>query len=297
MSKINCPSQAGEQNLVGFQLAGQIYYRVIKDVATDTELLVWYGSTYAMNLGIKVEMMDKGKENHVEDAANCKFCKTGLDTEELEDHMGKGDNGSYKCGVKQAMEMVRMAESGERKYVCKVCAKGFKTKVELTTHCTLHSMVKLFQCDVDGCNKSYKQRPNMLQHKRVVQVGEKYECDECGRRFGQKSNMMTHYNNVHLEEKHFKCAKCGVQFGQKIGLTRHMKTVHEKVRAFKCEHCGKSFGLAGARKLHIEGVHFNIRYPCTWPECDWTTNQKNMVKYHRRRAHTQEWSMECQLDF
>jgi hypothetical protein len=92
-----------------------------------------------------------------------------------------------------------------------------------------------------------------------------------------------------VEEKHYKCAKCGVQFDQKQNLTLHMKTVHES------EHCGKSFGCAGTRKVHIEAVHLNIRYPCTWPDCDWTTNEKGKVKYHRRRAHTQEWSLECQL--
>jgi hypothetical protein len=48
-------------------------------------------------------------------------------------------------------------------------------------------------------------------------------------------------------------------------------------------------------KEHIQAIHFNICYPCTWPDCDWTTNTKNQVKYHRRRAHTQEWSLECQL--
>jgi uncharacterized Zn-finger protein len=191
--------------------------------------------------------------------------------------------------------MVRMAKSGERKHVCQVCGKGFKEKAGLALHSSVHSKVKLIQCDVEGCDKSYKQFASMWQHKKAVHEGVKYECDECGRRFGVKSHMMRHNKNVHLEEKDYKCAKCGVQFGQKTDLVRHIKNVHEKVRAFKCEHCGKSFGRAGSRKEHIDAVHFNIRYPCTWPDCEWTTNQKGMVKYHRRRVHTQEWSLECQL--
>jgi hypothetical protein len=258
---------------------------------------VWYGSTYARNLGIKVEMIDKykGKENHVEDAVNCKFCKTGMDMQEkLKDHLGKGDNGSFKSGVKHATEMVRMAESGERKNVCQVCGKGFTTKANLSRHSSVHSKARPFKC-VDRCNKSYTTSSHVSQHKKAAHEGVKYECDECGRRFGDKSNMVKHYKNVHLEEKHFKCSKCGVQFSLKQNLVQHMKTVHEKVRAFKCEHCGKSFGFASDRKKHIEGVHFNVRYPCTWPECYWTTNQKSQVKYHRRRAHTQEWSLECHL--
>ena len=54
--------------------------------------------------------------------------------EELEKLLGKGDRYVYRCGVKQAMEMVRMAESGERKHVCKECGKGFKTKQDLSRH-------------------------------------------------------------------------------------------------------------------------------------------------------------------
>jgi hypothetical protein len=298
MSKINCPSQAGEQNLVGFQLAGQIYYRVMKDVGTNTELLVWYGSTYAKNLGIKVETIDKykGKEDQVREAVVCKFCNIGMVGEEkLEDHLGKSVNGSYKCGVKQSMEMVRMAESGERKHVCQVCGKGFLRMASLSQHSTVHSKVKLFKCDVEGCSKSYTRSAHLLQHKKIAHEGVKYECEECGKRFGRKENMMRHNKIVHLEEKDFKCSKCGVQFTRKHHLAEHTQTVHDKVRAFQCGHCGKSFGLAGDRKRHVEGVHLNIRYPCTWPDCDWTTNQKAKVKYHRRRAHTQEWSLECQL--
>jgi hypothetical protein len=298
MSKINCPSRAGEQNLVGFQLAGQIYYRVMKDVAMNTELLVWYGSTYAMNLGIKVETIDKyqGKEDQVKEAVICTFCNIGIAVEEkLEDHLEKSTNGSYKCGVKQAMEMVRMAESGERKHVCQVCRKGFTNKANLLKHSIVHSKVKAFKCDVDGCNKSYKESSALFRHKRAAHEGVKYECEECGRRFNNKCNMVVHYKNVHLEEKHFKCAKCGVQFSRKATLIRHIKTVHEKARAFKCEHCEKSFGHASYRKTHIEAVHFNIRYPCTWPDCTHQAHTKTGVKYHRRRAHTQEWSLECQL--
>jgi DNA-directed RNA polymerase subunit RPC12/RpoP len=298
MSKINCPSQFGEQNLVGFQLAGQIYYRVMKDVASDTELLVWYGSTYAENLGIKVEKIDKykGKEDQVTEAFICKFCNIGMAVEEkLEDHLGKSVNGRYKCGVREAVEMVRMVESGERKKLCQVCGKGFPNVSSLSKHSTVHSKVKLFQCDVEGCGKSYIRSFQLLLHKKAVHEGVKYECDECGRRFNNKSSMLRHIKVVHLEEKNYKCAKCGVLFAIKGNLTNHIKTVHDKIRAFKCEHCGKSFGVASNRKAHVESVHLNIRYPCSWPDCDWTTNQKGLVKYHRRRAHTQEWSLECQL--
>jgi hypothetical protein len=42
-----------EQNLAGFQLAGQYYYRVIMNIPFGKELLVWYGETYAEEIGIE----------------------------------------------------------------------------------------------------------------------------------------------------------------------------------------------------------------------------------------------------
>ena len=297
LAKINCPNKTLEQNLVGFQLAGQIYYRATMDIPRGKELLVWYGPTYAEEIGIELDTLDKytGDEDHTKEAIKCEYCGTGMEGEKvLEEHLGKGDGTMYRCGKKQAMEMVRMAKSGERKFVCDVCGKGFKTKCQLTTHGIVHSKVKV-KCDVEGCSKSFAGASGLSYHKKAVHKGVFHECPECGKRFGDKSNMSRHFKNVHEEENPFKCAKCGLQFGENSNLRVHIKTVHEKIRAFKCDQCGKSFGRANDRKKHIEGVHYNIRYPCTWQDCPWTTNSKNQVKYHIRRAHTKEWSLECKL--
>ena len=298
MSKINCPSRAGDLNLVGFQLEGQIYYRVMKNIPCGKELIVSYGDTYATDLGIKLDIIDMhlGRENHVKDAIVCGFCSTGLIGEkELVEHLGKGENRQFKCKVKQREEMIKMAESGEREHVCQECGKGFKTRQLLTSHRVVHSKVKPYKCDVVGCSKSYANRGGLFLHTKSVHEGVKHECAECGKRFGDKSHMNTHYKTVHLQEKKFKCQKCGLQFGENGYLTKHIKTVHEKIRSFKCEHCGKSFGQDQHRKTHIEAVHLNLRYPCTWPDCTHQAHSKTRLKYHRRSTHTKEWSLECKL--
>ena len=51
MSKINCPVTIDDQNLVSFQLHGHIYYKVIKPIVVNAELLVFYGSKYAERWG------------------------------------------------------------------------------------------------------------------------------------------------------------------------------------------------------------------------------------------------------
>ena len=298
MAKINCPNKIKEQNLIAFQLAGQIYYRVKEDILKGEELLVWYGKTYAEKMGINMETVEQfsGKEDHSKEASVCGYCHAGMEGErELVEHLAMGGGHVYKCGVKQALEMVRMAESGERKFVCNLCGKGFKTKSSLSQHGPSHTKDKQFKCTVEGCAKSFANSSGLFLHKKTAHDGVYHECPECGKRFGQKGNMNQHFKSVHGEEKTYKCDKCGVLFDTNPHLTRHIKAVHDRIRAFKCEHCAKSFGAAGTRKRHMEGVHSNIRYPCTWQGCTWTTKQKSMVKFHVRRVHTKEWSWECQL--
>ena len=296
MAKINCPNQTKDQNLVGFQLAGQIYYRVIREIPKARELLVWYGTAYAEEIGIDIATVDKyrGEEDHTEEALRCEYCMTGMKGEkELEEHLGKGEGYMYRCGAKQAKEMLRMAKSGERKAVCKVCGKGFKTKQQLSLHGSTHNKLKAFQCEVEGCSKSYSDGSGLSAHKKRAHEGAYHECPECGKRFGHKSHMTRHHKTVHKEEKPYKCAKCGLQFGRNFSLTLHIKLVHEKIRAFKCKLCEKSFGQAGDRKRHMEIVHSKIRYPCTWQACTHQALTRNHLKNHIRRAHTKEWSLEC----
>ena len=52
MRFVNCARFEEEQNLMAFQLRGDIYYRSYKVIPPNTELLVWYGEKCAEDLGI-----------------------------------------------------------------------------------------------------------------------------------------------------------------------------------------------------------------------------------------------------
>ena len=298
MSKVNYASMASEQNLVGFQLAGQVYYRAIMGIRVGRELLVFYGETYARGLGIKMEKFEKylGKEDHTKEAVRCDYCSTTMDREGLDKHLGNKKRGGYRCKARQAAEMVRMADNGERKNVCKECGKGFRKKSELQRHGTVLTKLRPFVCEVAGCMKSYTQVQHLNLHRRSVHEGVIHECPECGERFNVKGNMTKHFKSVHLQEKPYKCDKCGLCFGNSSVLQRHIETVHEKIKAFNCEYCDKNFSQASYRKIHIDAVHSLIRYPCTWWQgCSATLSRKGQVKIHIRQVLTKEWSWECQL--
>jgi len=52
MRFVNCSRCEDEQNLVAYQYKSEIYYRTYKPVTAGKELLVWYGESYAKDLGI-----------------------------------------------------------------------------------------------------------------------------------------------------------------------------------------------------------------------------------------------------
>lgn len=48
MRYINSSRFEAEQNIIAFQYYGCVYYRVFKPIERETELLVWYGNSYAL---------------------------------------------------------------------------------------------------------------------------------------------------------------------------------------------------------------------------------------------------------
>lgn len=54
MRFVNCSRCEDEQNLVAYQFRGEMYYRTYKSIKPGQELLVWYGESYAKDLGISL---------------------------------------------------------------------------------------------------------------------------------------------------------------------------------------------------------------------------------------------------
>ncbi|KAE8737249.1 hypothetical protein FOCC_FOCC017288, partial [Frankliniella occidentalis] len=52
MRFVNCARHSGEENLYPYQYKGHLYYRVVRDIPPNTELLVWYGDSYGKELGL-----------------------------------------------------------------------------------------------------------------------------------------------------------------------------------------------------------------------------------------------------
>lgn len=80
-----------------------------------------------------------------------------------------------------------------RPYRCKQCNKGFKSRGAVTFHMRIHLNERPFKCDIDNCDKSFKQKSNLLQHiSSVHECNKPYTCTLCQRQFKTKFSAQEH---------------------------------------------------------------------------------------------------------
>lgn len=68
MKFVNCARQSSEQNLSLIQDNDHLYYEASRDIYCGEELLVWYGKSYEMYMGIPVGI----KQNLASKPVECK---------------------------------------------------------------------------------------------------------------------------------------------------------------------------------------------------------------------------------
>jgi len=182
MGFVNCARNEQEQNLDVFQYGGNIYYRAVKDIPPDQELLVWYGGTYVQFLGIPgiapVNDIARRKRRGPEEP----------DEPEPEDPVFKFNPERVKSTV----------VPGRLK--CTLCRRGFNSRSNLRSHMRIHTLEKPFQCKY--CKKSFSQSSTLRNHTRL-HTGEKpYKCNVCHFAYSQLAGLRAHQKSARHRPMH-----------------------------------------------------------------------------------------------
>ena len=166
----------------------------------------------------------------------CDQCNKSYDNSKaLDGHRHTKHNPYYKgyscpepmCEVisasRAALNAHMLTHTAIRPYQCKLCGKAYKQKTTLHDHMiSVHEKTKNFKCTVDGCDKSFHFKYDLLAHVRR-HTGEKpYQCEQCGFRTSTAGGLRTHKIS-HSDARPYACEHCGATYKQTKHLNRHQK--------------------------------------------------------------------------
>ena len=114
------------------------------------------------------------------------------------------------------------------KCVCDHCGKGFQAVSTMERHIAMaHSKEKPFKCEL--CSLTFKQKVQLVHHKRRHTGELPFQCDICGKAFHSKQRARQHMQNVHSDMQ-VPCPLCGKIFRSKDYVSKHIYDTHEGKR-------------------------------------------------------------------
>jgi hypothetical protein len=166
------------------------------------------------------------------------------------------------------------------------CRYVSKQKHHLKTHVFSHSEKINFECDFNGCKKSFKNKNNLRNHKKI-HFGKMFACVwplckfQTKYRGGLKRHLLTH-----SEERKFKChyEGCDKQFKNSGDFKKH-ESIHSEEKKFICDWnlCFKKFRQKSHLITHKNIVHLKIKkFECSYSGCQKTFSKKEHLNIHLR---------------
>ncbi|XP_059172806.1 zinc finger protein 391-like isoform X2 [Physella acuta] len=269
MRFVNCARCEDEQCVTAYQHKGEIYYRAHREISAGTEILVYYGDSYARDLGIHIQRVGvvsknslTNMENNDSDIYPCQHCRVAfsklsyLNTHLKYRHGGEGivnrgldpidDTTVHSSSQSSNLHQNQITHIGDKPYKCDKCGKCFTNLCNLQNHQRIHRREKPYKCD--KCGQCFTNLCNLQNHHRI-HTGEKpYQCDKCGKCFTRLDGLQIHHR-IHTGEKPYKCDKCGKCF-RELGTLQSHHRIHTGEKPYKCDKCGQCFTSSSNLSRH-----------------------------------------------
>lgn len=196
--------------------------------------------------------------------------------------------------------------------ICYICGEKLST-ASIDSHLKTVHLIGLTKFSCDKCEKTYKTKCHLSQHKKAVHDKFKpYACSSCDEKFLYFSSRKYHMVSAHGAEPRyschicpyktqntmklkdhvnghtgtlpFKCEVCEKRFRNKPQQKAHM-IVHTKTKNHICSYCNKAFGTSKSMKSHIK-IHTQERnYVCPVESCSKDFIQNHVLKSHMKTYH------------
>ena len=265
---------------------------------------------------LKIQKLEDDIQPKIEQKMTCELCLVEFGNEKIlkshmrEQHMAEGlyfcSHCDSKCkkfgGLKNHIDTTH-PETGEKKFFCNVCNKGFIYKSTVALHRAKNSCIK-HMCEL--CGIEYNTLRGLQVHMaKNHNTGEEQVlmCDKCDFSAPHKILLQRHVKHKHDIDKHKKCPCCDFKTPQPQKLYIHIDNHHPEYdeKKFSCEKCGRSFIYESSLKSH---VNFTCKFSgYIYPQsskrkqkskkksnvkCDYCSeilNGGNIIQRHYRKVH------------
>ncbi|KAK3515430.1 hypothetical protein QTP70_019923 [Hemibagrus guttatus] len=263
MSLVQCARFPEEQNVVAVQRTGRIYYETCREIRPLQELLVWYGDTYTLYMGIPMSLREEEEEEEEQDGDSAEGYKC--------DRCGKVF--AYRYYRDKHLKYTRCVDQGDRKFPCHLCNRSFEKRDRLRIH-ILHV--------------HEKHRPHKVQQPTPITCLLPISTVLCVRKEFLSVLKPQQAHARHSGERPYKCVYCNKAFTASSILRTHIRQ-HSGERPFKCKHCGKAFASHAAHDSHVRRSHAKDK-PVACDLCDSTFEQAEELKEHMK-IHQSEFKV------